>query len=238
MARFHQRYIEGAQPNWCARVGDHQAFCGKSMAAADIGRGLAADQLRPGAVGDQRGIQRVVEMRVHRDDSRQPRDADACQASVDPGRRRRDLAQRRLGARPGREKKPSVITAEDPSSISSVETPSHVTVSGASGSATGTLKRCECRARSGRPGRSRISRTPLSRCRRPSAGPRRPMRSAPRRANHRVRKPIPRAPRLSIRRPRSRFRRHHGPSTRSAIAAGSCSTAPVSRRDTSWPFGR
>ena len=36
-------------------------------------------------------------------------------------------------------------------------TPSQVTVNGAPGSAAGTLKRCECRARSGRPGRSRIS---------------------------------------------------------------------------------
>ena len=59
-------------------------------------------------------------------------------------------------ARPGREKKPSVISADVPSSISSVVTPAQVTVSGASAAAPGTSK---CRVyfrRSGRPGLSRI----------------------------------------------------------------------------------
>src|ERR1700727_170655 len=78
---------------WCDSISViSKAPSRTSMPAAYIGRGLAADQLRPGAVSDQRGIQRVVEMRVHWDDSRQPRDADARQASVDPGGRRRDLA--------------------------------------------------------------------------------------------------------------------------------------------------
>ena len=43
-------------------------------------------------------------------------------------------------ARLGREKKPSVITADAPSSMSSVVTPAQVTVSGASGDASGTSK--------------------------------------------------------------------------------------------------
>jgi hypothetical protein len=40
----------------------------------------------------------------------------------------------------GREKKPSVISADSPSSISRVVTPAQVTVSGAPGSADGTSK--------------------------------------------------------------------------------------------------
>ena len=40
----------------------------------------------------------------------------------------------------GREKKPSVISADEPSSISSVVTPAHVTVSGASGCRVGRVE--------------------------------------------------------------------------------------------------
>ena len=43
-------------------------------------------------------------------------------------------------ARLGREKKPSVISADAPSSISRVVTPAHVTVSAESGAAAGTSK--------------------------------------------------------------------------------------------------
>ena len=43
-------------------------------------------------------------------------------------------------ARLGREKKPSVITADSPSSISSVVTPAQVTVSGAPSRAAGASK--------------------------------------------------------------------------------------------------
>ena len=41
----------------------------------------------------------------------------------------------------GREKNPSVISADSPSSISNVVTPAHVTVSGDRGSATGWSKK-------------------------------------------------------------------------------------------------
>ena len=44
-------------------------------------------------------------------------------------------------SKPGREKKPSVSTADAPSSISSVVTPAHVTLSGASGPAAGASKK-------------------------------------------------------------------------------------------------
>jgi hypothetical protein len=43
-------------------------------------------------------------------------------------------------AKPGREKKPSVISAEEPSSTRSVVTPAHVTVSGVSALASGVSK--------------------------------------------------------------------------------------------------
>ena len=64
--------VEGAQSNWFPRLGDDQTVLGKAVAAPDVGRGFAADQQRAGAVGDQRGVQDVVEMRMHRDDRRQP----------------------------------------------------------------------------------------------------------------------------------------------------------------------
>ena len=70
VTRLYQRDIEGAQPNWLARDRDNQSVIGKAVAASDIGRRFAADQLRAGTIGDQRGIQRVVEVRVHRDDRR------------------------------------------------------------------------------------------------------------------------------------------------------------------------
>ena len=59
-----------------------------------------------------------------------------------PSMRGSDGEMRRsaTAARLGREKKPSVISADEPSSISSVVTPAHVTVSGESGAAAGTSK--------------------------------------------------------------------------------------------------
>ena len=51
-----------------------------------------------------------------------------------------DSRRNPTSSRPGREKKPSVITADAPSSISSVVTPAQVTVNGASGPAVGASK--------------------------------------------------------------------------------------------------
>ncbi len=51
-----------------------------------------------------------------------------------------DSGRSPTSARLGREKNPSDITAEAPSSISSVVTPAHVTVSDASGAACGASK--------------------------------------------------------------------------------------------------
>ena len=51
-----------------------------------------------------------------------------------------DNGRNPTSSRLGREKKPSVISAESPSSISSVVTPAHTTVSDALGSADGTSK--------------------------------------------------------------------------------------------------
>ena len=51
-----------------------------------------------------------------------------------------DNARATTVSRPGREKKPSVITADSPSSISSVVTPAHVTVSGDAAVAAGWSK--------------------------------------------------------------------------------------------------
>ena len=71
----------------------------------------------------------MVEVGVHRQHRFQPVHPDAGQAPVDARQRRRDATQA-TAARLGREKKPSVISADEPSSISSVVTPAHVTVSG------------------------------------------------------------------------------------------------------------
>src|SRR5271167_2772095 len=59
-------------------------------------------------------------------------------------------------ARLGREKKPSVISADSPSLISSVATPSHVTVSGVPASADGTSNRLAKSSRDGRPSLRRM----------------------------------------------------------------------------------
>src|SRR6202047_2811861 len=59
-------------------------------------------------------------------------------------------------ARLGREKKPSVISADSPSLISSVATPSHVTVSGVPASAGRTSNRLEKSSRKGRPSLRRM----------------------------------------------------------------------------------
>ena len=66
--RFHQRYVKGAQLDWCSRLGDDHAVFGNAVAAADVGRRFAADQQCASTVGDHRGVQHVVEMRVDRDD--------------------------------------------------------------------------------------------------------------------------------------------------------------------------
>ena len=52
-----------------------------------------------------------------------------------------DNARNPTSARLGREKKPSVISAESPSSISSVVTPTQVTVSGEPSCAAGASKK-------------------------------------------------------------------------------------------------
>ncbi len=102
--RFHECYVEVAQPNWRTRFGDHQPGLVKAVATADIRRGLAADQLRAGAVCDERGIQGVVEVRVHRYDRREAFDPDPRETPVDPGRRRRHFAEPDPGqAWPGEE---------------------------------------------------------------------------------------------------------------------------------------
>jgi hypothetical protein len=60
-------------------------------------------------------------------------------------------------SRPGLEKKPSVITADVPSSTSSVDTPIQVTVSGDCGVPSGRSKCLRYFEMSGRPYLSRIS---------------------------------------------------------------------------------
>ena len=84
--RLHQRYVVGAQLNWLARDRDDETVLGQPVSAPDIGRRLATDQLRAGAVGDQRGIHHVVDVRVHRNDGRQPRHLGPGKASVDARR--------------------------------------------------------------------------------------------------------------------------------------------------------
>ncbi|OBI66371.1 hypothetical protein A5706_13885 [Mycobacterium sp. E796] len=64
---LHQRYVEGAQANRLTRRRDDDAVPGQPVSAADVGGRLAADQPRAGAVGDQRGVQHVVDVGVHRD---------------------------------------------------------------------------------------------------------------------------------------------------------------------------
>ena len=82
----------------------------------------------------------MVEVGVHRDHRLEPVDRQPGQAAVDARRRRRQRAERRRSSRLGREKKPSVITADSPSSMSSVVTPAQVTVSGVFGEAGGASK--------------------------------------------------------------------------------------------------
>ena len=167
----------------------------------------------------------MVEMGVHRDDRRQPLDVDPRQAPVVPGGRRRHLAQPDP-ARPGREKKPSVISAEEPSSRSSVVTPSHVTVSGAPDSATGTLNR----ASAGRYPDARAAAASAERLRVDAAGPQ-PIPHG-RRDLHRARRITMHANRFHVHRNGRSVDRGDVPvvtmvSTRSAMAAGSSSTGRV-----------
>jgi hypothetical protein len=55
------------------------------VTAADVGRRFTAHQQSAGALGDQRGVQRVVEVRVHRDDCGEAVHADARQTALDAG---------------------------------------------------------------------------------------------------------------------------------------------------------
>jgi hypothetical protein len=73
-------------------------------------------------------------MGVHRQHGLQPVDPQPFRAA-DGAMRPRPTA-----ANPGREKKPSVISADEPSSTRRVVTPAQVTVSGASAAAPGTSK--------------------------------------------------------------------------------------------------
>ena len=88
MVRLHQRDVVAAQPNWFAGNRDDKAILGQPVAATDIGRRFAPDQQGAGSIGDQRGIQHVVEVGVHRDDSLQSGHLGPGKAAVDARRRR------------------------------------------------------------------------------------------------------------------------------------------------------
>src|SRR3984957_4839209 len=207
------------------------------MSAAYIGRGLAADQLRPGAVSDQRGIQRVVEMRVHWDDGRQLCDADARQASVDPGRRRRDLAhadpaqtgpgeetvghhcrgpvvdQQRRYSQP-RHRQRSIWAGDR--HAEAVRVPREIRPPGS--------QPHQQNAFNSMPAVFSRSATADAICTAPGESP---WTQTDFTYNATV------DPSTAVTFPSTTI-----PSTRSAMVTGSCSTAPGSRRDTSWPSGR
>ncbi|CFI07079.1 Uncharacterised protein [Mycobacterium tuberculosis] len=82
--RLHQRHVEGAQLDWFTWDGDDKRLLRQPVSAPDIGRRLPPDQLGSGTVGDQRGIHRVVDVSVHRDNGRQPGDIGPGKATVDP----------------------------------------------------------------------------------------------------------------------------------------------------------
>ena len=95
----------GAQPEWHTRCRHDQPLVGEPGAAADVRRRCPADQRRTGPVGDDGGVHRVVEVRVHRQHGRQTVDAEAGQRVADAGQRRRqstgaDLEKRRSREEP------------------------------------------------------------------------------------------------------------------------------------------
>ncbi len=86
MLGLHEGDVVGAQLDWFATDRDDQPVFRQPVSTSDVGRGLAADQLSAGAVGDQCGVQRVVDVSVHRYDGRQPRHLGPGQAAVDTRR--------------------------------------------------------------------------------------------------------------------------------------------------------
>ncbi|WP_369829243.1 hypothetical protein, partial [Mycobacterium sp. 1245801.1] len=66
--RFDQGDVVGAQLHRFAVGRDDDPVLRQAVSPSDVGRGLPADQPRAGAVGDECGVQHVVEVGVHRDD--------------------------------------------------------------------------------------------------------------------------------------------------------------------------
>ena len=129
MVAVDQRDVVVARGDGVAGVSPYRSSV-EAVAAPDERRRGPADQPGTGRRGDDRGIHRVVEVCVNRHDGVEAVDAQPGQLPSIRGARRRQRTRCRRSRRLGREKNPSVISAELPSSTSSVVTPAHVTESG------------------------------------------------------------------------------------------------------------
>ena len=124
-----ERYVEGAQRIGSPGVATTSWSVGQSRTAAHLGRRRAADQLRPvrsATTAESIAWSKWVWTGSTASSRSTPRRA------RQPSMRGSDGVSlpRPDGEKAGREKNPSVISADSPSSISRVVTPAHVTVSG------------------------------------------------------------------------------------------------------------
>ena len=81
MLRFDKREREAAVGHWLPRGDDMDAVVAEPGTAADVGRGLASDEHRTGAVRDGGAVHDVVEVSVHGQHGIQPA---SCVRAVEP----------------------------------------------------------------------------------------------------------------------------------------------------------